>query len=67
MIVMQAKAWAKWIFVILYVIGLIGFIMSLQFMFMFGIVSGLINLAQYGLGAYASVLLFQKESSAFFK
>lgn len=67
MIVMQAKSWAKWIFVVLYAVGLIGFIMSLQFMFMFGIVAGLINLVQYGLGAYASILLFQKESTAFLR
>lgn len=67
MIVMQAKSWAKWIFVILYVVGLIGFIMSLQFMFMFGIVSGLINLAQYGLGGYATYLLFQSDSREFLK
>lgn len=67
MIVMQAKAWAKWVFVILYLIGLIGFIMTLQFIFMFGIVSVLINLAQYGLGGYASILLFQKESNAYLK
>lgn len=67
MIVGQAKAWAKWVYVILFAIGLVGFILSLGMIFMFGVVSGLINLVQYVLGAYAAFLLFQKDSNAFLK
>lgn len=67
MIVMQGKLWAKWVFVILYAIGLVGFILSIGMIFMFGLITGLINLVHYGLGGYATYLLFQKDSEPFFK
>lgn len=72
MIVMEAKAWAKWVYSVLYGIGLIGMIMSLGMMsagalFMFGMVTGLINIVQLALGGYAVYLLFQSDSTQFLK
>lgn len=72
MIVMEAKEWAKWVYTILFGIGFIGMIMSIGmmsigFMFIFGSMIGLINLVQIALGAYAVFLLFQPDSTRFFK
>ena len=72
LIVMDAKPWAKWVYSVLFGIGLIGMLMSLSMisisaLFMFGALMGIINLVQILLGAYSVFLLFQSDSARFFK
>lgn len=61
----RASVVAKWIFVILFLLGLIGFLMQLGTLFQTGIL-GIIQIVQIVLQAIAVYLLFRPDARAWF-
>lgn len=63
----RRKNWARIAFLVLFLIGLFPFVLALIQSFSISTLSGILGLAQTVLQGFALVLLFQKESSDWFR